>query len=363
MSCKKDAGKKSEAFDRTDKQEEIYIMNILITIPDNPFRKLIFKENIIKKFEALGTVIWNEGTQPFSNEELKERLKTADACITSWGKNKITYEMIKGSPLKFIGHIGGGVHGLVEREIFDTNIKIVSGNPAFARTLAEYALMLLLMAARKAYDRIYALRTHPEVKDMWGQNTLVDGINGKRIGILGLGEVSKRLIRMLKGFDVDIWVCDDYCTKEQEKELGFMLVSLEQLVAGCDAITIHHTLTEKTLGLLDADMIKKMRAGAILVNTARGEIVDEDALILELQTGRISAALDVYRKEPLPPEHPFLRMSNVIALPHMGGKTYECREEMLRIILEDLKRLINKEDLLYAITKEQYDRMSRKIAY
>ena len=189
---------------------------------------------------------------------------------------------------------------------------------------------------------------------------LVDSLFYKTVGILGFGQIAKKLIGLLKPFDVNIIVADDYVTQSAADELGFTIASVDDVCKSCDIISIHHTLNEATKKLLNKERIDMLKPTAIIVNTARGKIIDQQALINRLKKGELFAALDVYEKEPLEPDSQLRSLENTILIPHMGGKTTECRKQLANVVISQLERMASGQELTDYVTKDIFNRMTKK---
>jgi phosphoglycerate dehydrogenase-like enzyme len=179
---------------------------------------------------------------------------------------------------------------------------------------AELALGLMIAAARAIPVADKAMR------DGGFQRGVPVGITlaGKTLGVVGLGRLGARLARYALALDMRVTAWSPNLTAEKAQEAGVVLVSKSDLMSGSDVISLHMVLSRRTRGLIGADDIARMKQGAILINTSRGPLIDEAALLAAVQTGTIIAALDVYDKEPLPPDHPFRASDHTVLTPHLG---------------------------------------------
>ncbi len=184
---------------------------------------------------------------------------------------------------------------------------------------AEMSLALLLAAARKIPAGDAAIRTGKF------QEGIPPGINleGRTLGIVGLGRIGRYMARYAQAIGMRVVAWSPNLTPEKAQAGGAQWVSREQLFGDSDAVTIHLVLGPRSRGLIGAAELARMKRGAILVNTSRGPIVDEQALVAALREGRIVAALDVYDTEPLPPDNPFRDLPNTVLTPHLGFTTVE----------------------------------------
>jgi glyoxylate reductase len=195
---------------------------------------------------------------------------------------------------------------------------------------ADLAFALLLAARRRVVEGDRLVR-RGDWGSSWADGFVAEEVTGSTLGIVGLGRIGRAVARRAQGFELRVLYT-------QRTEIATDLAEyrdLDTLLAECDAVTLHVPLTPETRGLLDARRLSLLRDGACLVNTARGEIVDEDALVAELVSGRIRAGLDVFAHEPHVPRALF-ELENVVLTPHLGSATRQTREAMTRIVVDNL---------------------------
>lgn len=203
--------------------------------------------------------------------------------------------------------------------------------PNTSAAAIELTWALILAAARNLVDEAVSLQNGG-----W-QKHVGMGLRGKTLGVLGLGKIGADVAQIGRAFGMKIIAWSENLTAERAEQAGAALVSKQDLFSGADILTVHLVLGDRSRGLVDADMLSLMKPQAILVNTSRGPIVREEALIAALQAGTIAAAaLDVYDIEPLPADHPYRRMPNVIATPHIGYVSNDAYEVFYRGTVEHL---------------------------
>lgn len=306
---------------------------VLITIPDGPLKAHMFNSDFIGQIDAYADVEWNTLGREFSEQEFALAIHDRDACITGWGSPKLSENVLKqANRLRFVGHCAGTVRWLVDEDFFTRGITLSNANLVLAQSVGEYCLMTLLMAR---WDICRTL-TNMRSGGWQGNNDVVEGINGCRIGIFGYGATAQNFIDLLRSFDVHVLVCSAHCSPETAARNGFTLSSEEEVLA-CDVVSLHMTLSDATRGFMNRERLSRLKTGAVLMNTSRGAVIDEDALIAELKTGRIRAVLDVFHDEPLPEKSIFRSFPNVIATPHCAGASVYWRRKMADMILSDMK--------------------------
>jgi D-3-phosphoglycerate dehydrogenase len=203
-----------------------------------------------------------------------------------------------------------------------------TGAGATSAVTAEFAFLLILAAARDFAKAERNMRAGLWHEGLRGGTVL----EGRRLGVIGLGKLGARVAGYGKAFGMDVVAWSQNLTPERAREAGVAYASKEELLATSDFVTLHLVLSERTRGLIGEKELARMKPGAVLVNTSRGPIVDEKALLAALSSGRLAhAALDVYDVEPLPAEHPLRRMENVTLSPHLGYVS----EEVLRTFWTD----------------------------
>jgi len=265
---------------------------------------------------------------PGSDEaDLKEVASRADALITRGGI-KVTRDIMTASPrLRAVG-----VHGVgcdhVDLQASRELGKVVFNTPsALTETVAEMTLALMLALIRRVVSADKAVRAGEWTRkygDLVGSELM-----GKTIGIIGLGRIGAAVASRLKPFGVELLYYDVADRTELEAELGVRRVELDTLFRSSDIITLHMPLTPQTRGLISKSAFGLMKDGVYLVNTARGKVVDQPALIEALKKGKVAgAALDVFEEEPLDPSDHLASMDNVILTPHLAASSGEAMRQM-----------------------------------
>lgn len=302
-----------------------------------------FNEENIRKLESkFDEIVWNKTGRQFTKEELIENIKDCDAVITCWKSNTFDKEIIENAPkLKIIAHLAGSVAWLVTPEVFDKGILVCSANDReFSESVAEAALLYSLARLRNLDITHRVLKE--QKADGWRKYT-TRGLFDKTVGIVSFGAIGKYFAGLLQPFHCKIKV---YSRRALDKEIldkyKMEQVSLEEIFETCDVISLHTAWNKHTENMISTPLLKKMKDGAILVNTARGRIIDEPALIEELKKGRISAALDVYWQEPLPSESPLYDMDNVLLLDHKGGPTADRYPYICSNMIDDVYNYLTK---------------------
>jgi lactate dehydrogenase-like 2-hydroxyacid dehydrogenase len=264
----------------------------------------------------------------YSSDEIIERAKGADAILPCHTE-QFTADVITRLPesVRAIANFSVG-YDHVDTEAAKARGLIVTNTPeVLSDATAELTMMLMLGAARRASEGERLVRTR-EWKD-WSPSFLVGTqVTGKRLGILGFGRVGRVVAKRARAFDMEIHYNDLQHMPPELEEGAIYHQTPEELMPHCDFLTLHTVASPETIKLLNADLIALLPDGAIVVNASRGVVIDDDALIAALKSGKLTAAgLDVYNDEPnINPE--YRQLSNVFLMPHIGSATKETRDAM-----------------------------------
>jgi len=293
-----------------------------------------------------------------TEEELAEQIRACDVVLTGWGSVRIPLAVADDpGSLAYICNITGAVRDFVPLEIIDAGIPVTNWGHAPARSVAEAAVTLTLAMVKGLSERIAIVRAGGWVppQDRF-YSGMIEGIN---LGIYGYGFVGQRYAEMLQPFEPIIRVYDPYVTSVPK---GIILVdSLEELFARSEVVAIHAALTDETRGSVTADVLAKLPDQGVIINTARGAIIDQDALFAELERGRLRAGLDVLAPDYLPSDHAARQWSNLVLTAHDLAK-YRPRDgfppkhmiAMHRVCLENLQRFLSGEPLQFIVDRERY---------
>ena len=233
--------------------------------------------------------------------------------------------------LRLVANFGVGYDRLGVDQLRRRGLEVTNTPGVLDAATADLAFALMLAARRRLVEgdqRVRARAWHGS----WADSFLGEEVTGSTLGIVGLGRIGQAVARRAQGFDLRVLYTQ---RRRVETTLGEYR-ELDQLLAEADIVTVHAPLTSETRGLIDRRRLALLQDGACFVNTARGEIVDERALVDELVSGRIRAGLDVFADEPHVPEE-LLGLTNVVLTPHLGSATRQAREAMTRIVVENIR--------------------------
>ncbi len=274
--------------------------------------------------------------EKFTTKEMLEKVVDCEAIITVYG-NKLENSVIDAAPqLKMIANFGAGYDNIDVAYASSKGIVITNSPDPVTEPTAELAMGLMIACARRMTEMDRKLR---EEKVTWGvMRNLSTTLVGKRIGIIGMGAIGKALARraVASGMEV-VYYNRNRVNDATESELKASYLSMDELLATSDVVSLNVPLTPETKGLIGGEELGKMKSSAYLINTARGPVVEEKALIEALKTNAIAGAgLDVYENEPNVPKE-LLGMDNVVLIPHLGTATHETRGEMSTLVAKNIK--------------------------
>ncbi|GAA1313148.1 D-2-hydroxyacid dehydrogenase family protein [Pseudonocardia xinjiangensis] len=292
---------------------------------------------------ALRTADWSSVADAVDVDVFREHIDGEDALVDAIGKHEIVVIMRERTPfprsvlarlprLRLLVTTGPG-NASVDMAAAAEQGVVVCGTGGTLEPTAELTWALILGLARSLPAETAALRSGGP----W-QQTVGTDIAGSTLGVIGLGRLGRQVAKIGQAFGADVVAWSQNLTAEAAAEAGVRLAdSLEELLEVSDFVTIHLVLSDRTRGLLGAPELARMRRTAYLVNTSRGPIVDEDALVDALRAGRIAGAgLDVFAVEPLPADHPFRSLPTVLATPHLGYVSRRTYDIFFREAVEDI---------------------------
>lgn len=332
-------------------------IKILVAMPDNYIRSNIFTDDAKNQLNLMGKVIWPKQKSDLSKKDLIKMICNCEVCISGWGSPSIDKEVLKyDNKLNFIGHAAGSVHRVICPEVFNRGITVVTANEVLAGGLAEYNLFVMMLALKKFFYHSKRLKENgiwPSPEEKMKQCRTMEA---RTVGIIGFGAVAKKLVDFLKMFGVKILVCSNHLAPEEAEEYGCLKVSLDELLVESEVIHLLKSLTKNTFHFLNREHLSLIKDGAVLINSSRGAIINERALVEELSTGRFFAVLDVYEIEPLPTGSPLRSLDNVLLTPHIGS--FGVEEKLGRLVVNELHRFLKGQPLLHKVTVSQWKRMT-----
>ncbi len=315
----------------------------------------IFKEEHYDQLRKFGELVINGSQKGPSAQEAAILIKDADIAVTSWDCPLLTNDIIGEAPgLKLVVHAAGSVKGIVTEELWDRGIRVVSAAAALGRGVAETAVGLTIASLKN----IFNLNRLTSMGGWNNQNYTVRDIYDLKIGVIGAGHAGRHYIKLMKNFEVDILLYDPTMDENDCDRLGVDKASLSAIMSECDVVSIHAPSLPVTRHMINSENLSKMKDGAVLINTARGTLINEDDLIRELRRGRITACLDVTDPEP-PSELNELRLiPNAILTPHIAGAVTNGRKRIGALALSEIRSYLENAGLEYEVLRSQLGRLA-----
>jgi phosphoglycerate dehydrogenase-like enzyme len=333
------------------------VISVLLT---GKTRRMMLDDTAMAQLNALGEVRWAGDPDTISTGDAERLLDGATACLTGWGTPGFDPTIRqRHAGLSLIAHSAGSVRKLTPPQLFDDGIRVTHAASMIAASVAEFVVAEALLAMRGIHHLHHGLRHGGEwldVRDSVPQRLL----GAQTIGIVGGGYVGRAVMRLLVPFGCRVLVADPMMDDAAAARLGVTHVALDALLSQSDVVSMHAPYLPTTHGMIGARELSLLKSGALFVNTARAALVDEAALLAEISSGRIRAALDVFDSEPLPADSPFRNptLANLTISPHAAGHTEEGHLNQGRAMVEEIGRHLRGEPLRHEVSRAMLDSMA-----
>lgn len=286
---------------------------------DADSRAAVLDERALLRLRSLARLDPDLLVTDFTAPEAAAALRETEVLVTGWGCPPLTAKALALMPaLRAVVHTAGTVKGLMTEAAWKRGLSVTSAAEANARPVAEYTVAAIVFANKRILD---AARAYAAARAQLDPLRLYPAIGNYRrtVGVVGASRIGRRVIELLRSYDVEVLVYDPYLDRQDAAALGVEQTTLDQLAFRSDVVTVHAPELPETRHLLDARHIALMRDGATLINTARGSLVDTEALTAHLVSGRLHAILDVTDPDVLPADSPLYDLPNVLLTPHIAG--------------------------------------------
>ncbi len=290
------------------------------------------------------------GTEPL--------LERVELLVTGWGCPRIDRAALDRMPrLRAAFHAAGTIKNHVTEACFERGIRVTSAAAANAIPVAEYTLAAILLAGKRAFR---LQRRYRELRSfrLWSAELPGIGNSGKTVGIVGASRIGRLVLERLAPFDFERLVHDPTLGTAEAAALGAEPCELDELLRRSDVVSLHAPLLPETRQLIDRRRLSLLPDGAVLINTARGGLVDHAALTAELVAGRIDAVIDTTEPEVLPADSPLYELDNVFLTPHIAGSQGSETLRMLDLALDELERFVAGEPLQHEVRREDWGRVA-----
>ncbi|GAA1601311.1 hydroxyacid dehydrogenase [Kribbella hippodromi] len=330
-------------------------LTVMLAMNDTS-RERVLVPRVRARLEAVATVLpVGPGTSFLADPAVRAALPEVDVLLTGWGCPRIGPEVLDAAPkLKAILHAAGSVKGIVDPAAFDRGIQVSSAATANAQPVAEFTVAAIVLAGKRAFRLAAQYRLERRKTDPHS----MPGSYGSTVGLLGASRIAKMVAERLRTLDLNVLISDPYLTTDEAAALGAELVDNDTLFRRSDILSVHAPLLPETTGLVDARLLGLLKDGAVLINTARGKIIDPEALLSECSSGRIDAVLDVTEPEPLPPDSPLLDLPNVFITPHVAGAVGNEIARLGELAVTELEHFAAGRPLDHAISATELGRLA-----
>jgi phosphoglycerate dehydrogenase-like enzyme len=303
---------------------------------------------------------WERVASRTTNMAFRRKLATVDALMTTWDSPYLGADLLPTAPkLRIIAHCGGEVKSRFATRLFD-KLTITNSADPMARATAELGAAFLLYCARDVDRYRDRLRkpSNREYSDVHLHGT-TEYLANREVAMIGFGRVGRALVDLLRGFDLHWMVYDPFAPRALSEHYPIAFHELKPLLRRAQLLVLTAALTERTRGLLDRKALSMVPDGAVIINIARGGLVDLAALTKEVQRKRLRCALDVTDPaEPLPVKHPLRKLPGAIVTPHIAGSSRQVRQQIAATVMDDLENFFRGKAVNNRVTKAMLQRMT-----
>ena len=302
-----------------------------------------------------GGVAFGPNEDPGAIGKLMKKVGDVDGVVVSHGSPMISAEVMDGAPkLKIIGEMEGDrfAYRIDVESAWERGVRTVDTTHGSSYPVAEWALGLILISLRNAGASFRSILAGEASKPAHTEFGYVHGeLTGKRVGLIGCGHIGRRLVKLLRPFEVEIRVYDPYLASEMPDAIGVVKTSLENVLSKSDVIVCLAPHTPATTGMIGRRELDIIPSNSVFVNVSRGAVVDSDALIERLKRGDIVAGLDVFDPEPIPADSEIIGLPNTFLSPHIAGVTLTSRHRFFTLMVDELERFFRGEEPLFELTQ------------
>ena len=323
-------------------------------IMSESIRESVINQRAIDYFSALGEVAFNTGST--GKDSVMKTIEGADIAITSWGNTAIDKEILSVCPdLKLVAHAAGSVKPIVSDDLWEKGVRVLSSACPLGEGVAETALGFTISASKNFYNLNSSLRNGGWNEGKENIKELFD----LKIGVIGFGWAGKHYVKLLQSFYVDVYCYDPFIDEKEMAEKGAEKADFQWILANCDIVSVHAPSIPSTHHMFNAQTLSLMKKDAVLINTARGSLVDENALYEFMASGNLKyACIDVFDPEPPAKDNRLFTLPNIIATPHLAGLANNGLKRIGIFITEEVDNFQNGRPMRGEVTKEMLEKMA-----
>lgn len=320
--------------------------------------ELLFDDARRERFSSLAAVPDRMLLDDLSDPRLDAELAEVEVLITSWGAPEFDAALLARLPrLRAVFHAAGSVRAQVTEEFWQRGIRITTAAEANSVPVAEFTLAAILLAGKRVLPQIGVLVSEDDAGAQLRQRAI--GNLDRTVGIVGYSRIGRRVVDLLRPFDgLRVLVADPFADADEVAAAGATLVPLERMLPAVDVLSLHAPALPSTQHMIAAPQLAALRDGASVINTARGSLIDHDALLVEARTGRLDAILDVTDPEPLPADSELLALPNVAVTPHLAGSLGTEARRLTDLALDELEAYVAGREPRYPVTAETLSLMA-----
>jgi phosphoglycerate dehydrogenase-like enzyme len=319
----------------------------------------VIDDGLVERLAGCCTILSPRPITDFGTPEARRILKDTEILVTGWGCPHIGPAEIAAAPrLRMIAHAAGTVKYTIDAAAYEAGITVSHAAEANAVPVAEYTLAAIIFANKRVFELRDLYRRDHKRASTWALMDEPIGNYRRTVGLIGASRIGRKVARLLRMLDVEVLLADPYVLSSDPVCRDARLVGLDTVMAEADVVSIHAPLLASTRHMIGARELKLMRDGAALINTARGALVDEAALVAELATGRIQAVIDVTDPEIPAEGSPLYDLPNVFLTPHVAGAAGTERARLGLMAVEEVERFVAGQKLHHAIAPELLERIA-----
>lgn len=321
--------------------------------------KYVFDQRALARLADTCDIVSSEALGEFSSADAKAVLAEIDILVTGWGCPMVTPEVVKAAPnLKLIAHAAGTVKYTLSPAVYAAGISVTHAADANAVPVAEFTLASIIFANKRVFEMRDLYRQDTTRRSSYALTNEPIGNYQRVVGLIGASRIGRKVARFLEAFDYTVLLSDPFVRPDDPITQSVELVELDTLMARSDVVSVHAPSLPTTREMIGAHQLKLMQNGATLINTARGAVIDEAALIAELQTGRIQAIIDVTDPEIPPESSPLYTLPNVFLTPHIAGAIGTERLRLGEMVVDEIERFVSGRPMQFIVEPEALERLA-----
>jgi phosphoglycerate dehydrogenase-like enzyme len=321
--------------------------------------KYVFDSAALRRLAQCCEIVQEAPLEEFTSAEARAVLLEVDILVTGWGCPTVGDEVVRSAPrLKLIAHAAGTVKYTLEPAVYEAGIRVTHAADANAVPVAEYTLASIIFTNKRVFELRDRYRGDPMRRTSYALMNEPIGNYGRVVGLVGASRIGRKVAKLLQAFDFTVLLSDPFVRSGDPILEHCELVSLDMLMARSDVVSIHAPSLPSTRHMIGARELALMQDGAGFINTARGALVDEAALIAELQTGRIHAVIDVTEPEIPAANSPLYSLPNVFLTPHVAGAVGMERLRLGEMAVKEVERFVRDEALEFEIEPALLERLA-----